>query len=337
MEYKKSDNFSYRRKVKELKNGNLKVFYYDMLRIRLVEEKIAEIYPEQEMRCPVHLSVGQEATAVGVCNALNKSDFALSTHRSHAHYLAKGGDLKAMISELYGKETGCCGGKGGSMHLVDPTIGFYAVPIVGSTIPIGVGIGLGFNMQNKSQVSVAFFGDAATEEGVFSESLNYAALYKLPVIFICENNLYSVYSPLSVRQPAERNLIKIAEAHGVEAYKCDGNDVVAVYNATKKAVEKARVGDGPSLLELSTYRFYEHCGTNFDNHLGYRTEEEFNSWKAKDPLKMLAKKLIGDDYFNQEIQEMTNIINLEIDDAFAFAKSAPYPEEASLYTHLYAK
>lgn len=337
MKKESSKNVDYQEKMKSMKNGALKKLYYEMLRIRLIEEKIAEIYPEQEMRCPVHLSVGQEATAVGVCNALEKSDFALSTHRSHAHFLAKGGNLKAMISELYGRETGCCGGKGGSMHLNDPAIGFYAVPIVGSTIPIGVGIGLGFKMQNKSQVSAPFFGDAATEEGVFAESLNYAALWKLPVIFICENNLYSVYSPLSVRQPPERNLIKIAESHGVKAYNCDGNDVVAIHNAAKKAVEKARMGGGPTLLELATYRMFEHCGPNYDNHLGYRTEEEFNYWKSKDPLKMLAKKLDGDEDFNQEIQEMTNIINLEINEAFAYAKSAPYPEKASLYTHLYAK
>ena len=337
MKNETSNNVEYRRKIIGLKNGELKKFYYDMLRIRLVEEKIAEIYPEQEMRCPVHLSVGQEATAVGVCNALDKEDFALSTHRSHAHFLAKGGDLKAMLSELYGKETGCCGGKGGSMHLVDPAIGFYAVPIVGSTIPIGVGIGLGFKMQNTAQVSVAFFGDAATEEGVFTESLNYAALYKLPVIFICENNLYSVYSPISVRQPAERNLIKIAESHGVEANKCDGNDVVAINNSAKNAVEKARIGGGPTLLELTTYRMFEHCGPNYDNHLGYRTEKEFNYWKSKDPLKLLAKELDGDKDFNKEIQEMTDMINLEIDDAFAYAKAAPYPRKTSLYTQLYAK
>ena len=315
----------------------MKKLYYDMLRIRLVEEKIAEIYSEQEMRCPVHLSIGQEATAVGVCSALEKSDFALSTHRSHAHYLAKGGDLKAMLSELYGKETGCCGGKGGSMHLVDPDLGFYAVPIVGSTIPIGVGIGLGFKMQESSQVSVAFFGDAATEEGVFTESLNYAALGNLPVIFVCENNLYSVYSPLSVRQPKERSIVKIAEAHGIEGYKYDGNNVAEVYNATKKAVEKARKGGGPTVFEFTTYRYLEHCGPNNDNHLGYRTEEEFAYWKANDPLDRLANDLRSDADFDHEILEMTSKINSEIEEGFTFAKSAPYPGEGSLYTHIYAK
>jgi len=320
-----------------MKNEKLKKFYFDMLRIRLIEQKIAEIYHEQEMRCPVHLSVGQEAPAVGVCNALAKGDFALSTHRSHAHFLAKGGNLKAMLSELYGKETGCCEGKGGSMHLNDPAHGFYAVPIVGSTIPIGVGIGLGLKMQNKSQVSVAFFGDAATEEGVFSESLNYAALGKLPVIFICENNFYSVYSPLSVRQPPERDLTKIAESHGVEAFKSDGNDVVAIYNTAKKAVDKARDSNGPTLLELETYRMLEHCGPNNDNHLGYRTEEDYNYWKSNDPLIKLAMKLTEEKNFNQEIQDITKTINSEIDEAFAYAKSASYPEKESLYTHLYSK
>ena len=317
--------------------NELKKFYYDMLRIRLVEERIAALYSEQEMRCPVHLSIGQEAAAVGVCSALEKGDYALSTHRSHAHYLARGGDLKAMLSELYGKETGCCGGKGGSMHLVDTTLGFYAVPIVGSTIPIGVGIGLGLKMQNKSNVSVAFFGDAATEEGVFVESLNYAALEKLPVIFICENNLYSVYSPLSVRQPPERSIVKIAESHCIEAFKCDGNDVGAVNTVAKKAVQKAREGGGPTLLELSTYRFLEHCGPNNDDHLCYRDTKEIDYWKSKDPLKRLAGELSGTIGFEQEISEMVKTISFEIDDAFAFAKAAPYPGNESLYTHLYAE
>jgi len=320
-----------------MQNEKMEKFYFEMLRIRLIEERISEIYHEQEMRCPVHLSVGQEATAVGVCNALAKEDFAVSTHRSHAHFLAKGGDLKAMLSELYGKKTGCAEGKGGSMHLVDPTIGFYAVPIVGSTIPIGAGIALGLKMQNKSQVGVAFFGDAATEEGVFTESLNYAALGNLPVIFVCENNLYSVYSPLSVRQAPGRDLIKIAESHGVEAFKSDGNDVATIYDITKKAVEKARDGYGPTLLELETYRTLEHCGPNNDNHIGYRTEKEYNSWKSKDPLIKLANKLTDNKNFSQDIQDMTNTINLEIDEAFSYAKSASYPQKESLYTHLYSK
>ncbi len=317
---------------------NIKIIremYFDMLRIRMVEEKIAELYPEQEMRCPVHLSIGQEAIAVGVCKALEQNDYMLSTHRSHAHYLAKGGDLKKMLCELYGRDAGCCGGKGGSMHLVDHNIGFYAVPIVGSTIPIGVGVALGFAMQGKSQVAVPCFGDAATEEGVFHESLNFAALRNLPVIFVCENNLFSVCSPLSVRQPEKRNLMKIVNGHGIMGQRCDGNNVLAVYEMTRTAAEKARKGGGPTLLEFNTYRWREHCGPNYDYHLGYRSESELNKWKAKDPIRSLAK-IMKEQQPLCKTENMVSKIKSEIDDAFTFAKNAPYPEESSLHQHLYA-
>ncbi|MBI4331624.1 MAG: thiamine pyrophosphate-dependent dehydrogenase E1 component subunit alpha, partial [Chloroflexi bacterium] len=181
-----------------------KKLYYAMLRIRLVEERIAELYPEQQMRCPVHLCTGQEAIAAGVSAHLTSDDYALSNHRSHGHYLAKGGDLKAMMAEIYGRVTGCSRGKGGSMHLVDLAAGFLgATPIVGSTIPMAVGAALATVMKGEKRVTVAYFGDAAVEEGVFHESLNFAALKRLPVVFVCENNFFSVYSPLSVRQPAD--------------------------------------------------------------------------------------------------------------------------------------
>ena len=177
-----------------------KDLYYKMLRIRLVEEKISELYAEQEMRCPVHLSIGQEATAVGICAHLQKEDLVLSAHRAHAHYLAKGGDLKAMISELYGKETGCAMGKGGSMHLIDLNSGFFAsVPIVGSTIPIATGVAWAFKMKKRSNITAVFLGDGATEEGVFHESLNFAALKQLPIVFICENNGWAVSTPTDVQ------------------------------------------------------------------------------------------------------------------------------------------
>ena len=180
----------------------LKKLYREMVRIRIVEESIAEHYPEQEMRCPVHFSIGQEAVAVGVCVHLDPSDHVFSNHRSHGHYLAKGGDLKAMVAEIYGKEAGCSRGFGGSMHLLDLKHGFLgAAPIVGSTIPIAVGSALTATVKEEDRVTVVFLGDGATEEGVFSESLNFAALKQLPVVFVCENNLYSVYSPLSVSQP----------------------------------------------------------------------------------------------------------------------------------------
>lgn len=313
----------------------LRRLYYEMLRIRLVEEKLAELYPEQQMRCPVHLSIGQEAVAVGVCANLSGEDYVLSNHRSHGHYLAKGGNLKAMMAELYGKVTGCSQGKGGSMHLVDLSVGFLgATPIVGSTIPIAVGVAFGSVMRGEESVSVVFFGDAATEEGVFHESLNFAALKKLPVIFICENNLYSVYSPLSVRQPEGREIFELARGHGIESYKGDGNDVVEVYTLAEQAIRKARQGGGPTFLEFSTYRWREHCGPNYDNDLGYRTENEFQSWKRCCPIERPKEWLVRDGHFSN--QDMVSELETEIEDAVRFAKESPFPEEQSLLKDIYA-
>ena len=201
----------------KINNIQKKKLYYEMVRIRTVEKKIAELYHEQEIRCPVHLSIGQEAIAVGVCQNLNREDKIVTAHRSHAHYLAKGGSLKKMISELYGKYSGCAKGLGGSMHLVDFSAGVYAaVPIVGSTIPIGVGIAWANKLKRNKNIVVAFFGDGATEEGVFFESLDFAALHDLPIIFVCENNEYSVYSHISKRQSKKRSITKIANSLGIK-------------------------------------------------------------------------------------------------------------------------
>lgn len=306
--------------------------YYGMLRIRLVEEKIAELYPAQEMRCPVHLSIGQEATAVGVCSALKNEDYVLSTHRSHAHYLAKGGNLRAMIAELYGRKGGCCMGKGGSMHLVDKSVNCYAVPIVGSTIPIAVGTAFASLTASTPWVSVAFFGDGATEEGVFYESLNFASLKQLPVVFVCENNLFSVYSPLKVRQPENRNNIKIVDGHGIEGHQGDGNNVIEVHSLAKAAIEKARSGGGPTFLEFATYRWREHCGPYYDNNLGYRTESEFEAWKLRDPIRQIERQGIAE----SEIERMTSSIEDEISDAFSYAQNDQFPEEDMLYQHVCA-
>ena len=308
------------------------------LRIRLVEEKIAELYSEEEMRCPVHLSIGQEAIAAGVCLALQKEDYVMSNHRSHAHYLAKGGNLKAMVAEIYGKSTGCSRGKGGSMHLVDLSVGFLgAAPIVGSTIPMSVGAAFGAMMQKFPRVSVSFFGDGATEEGVFYEALNFAQLKQLPVIFVCENNLYSVYSPLSVRQPEGRNVINMVKSMGVDSIEGDGNNAVEVYELSKDATEKARKGYGPIFLKFDTYRWREHCGPNFDNDIGYRTEEEFLEWKESDPLQTLKKRLISEGVITkQDIERMKTTIDDEINEAFHFAKESPFPEKSTLLEDIFA-
>lgn len=312
--------------------------YISMLRIRLVEEKIAELYPEQQMRCPVHLSVGQEAVAVGVCAALQPDDYALSTHRSHAHYLAKGGALKTMLAELYGKVTGCCQGKGGSMHLIDRSVGFLgAVPIVGSTIPIGVGAAFGTALRKERRVTIVFLGDGATEEGVFHEAVNFAVLKKLPAVFICENNFFSVYSSLEVRQPRAREIHELARGYGLESRQGDGNDVEAINVLAQNAVDKARSGDGPQFLEFKTYRWREHCGPHYDNHVGYRSEQEFEAWKARCPVARMKRQLLERGLASpQDLDGIEAALNAEIDEAVAFAKASPFPEPRLLAEHLYA-
>lgn len=303
----------------------------------MVEEAIAERYAEQEMRCPVHLSIGQEATAVGVCHALLHSDRVFSTHRCHAHYLAMDGDLKAMLAEIYGKAAGCIGGRGGSMHLTDPAKGLIAsVPIVASSIPLAVGAALADQIDGNKNVSVAFFGDASVEEGVFHESANFASLRKLPVLFICENNLYSVYTPLNDRQPP-RQITELARAHGMSFASADGNDVAAVFKATQEAVARARRGDGPTFLLFDTYRWREHCGPGFDNHIGYRTEAEYETWRARCPIEASRVKLQGLNLLTPAEEEaMMAAFKREIDMAFEFAKAAPLPEPSWATAHVYA-
>ena len=312
--------------------------YYHMLRVRMVEEKIAELYLEQEMRCPVHLCIGQEAIAAGVCANFLKKDYLLSNHRSHGHYLAKGGDLKQLLAEIYGKATGCSKGKGGSMHLVDLSVGILGTtPIVAGIIPIAAGAAFGTKMKGQDNVTAVFFGDAATEEGVFFESLNFASLKKLPILFICENNFFSVYSPLAVRQPKERDNLALVRSLGIKADKGDGNNVLEIYELAKKAVTNIRKGRGPHYLEFETYRWREHCGPNFDNDLGYRTEKDFLKWKSRCPIVLFEKKLIKDGILNfAQIGNFKQNIQIEINDAVSFAKNSPYPESKEMLSDIYA-
>ena len=316
----------------------LKQLYFSMLRIRRIEEKIVELYPEQEMRCPVHLSIGQEAVSAGVCGALAPTDAIFSGHRAHGHYFAAGGDLKAFWAELYGKATGCCGGKGGSMHLVDLNAGFIAsTPIVASTLPVAVGAAFAAKMQGLKRVVVIFFGEGAAEEGVFHESVNFAVLQQLPVIFLCENNLYSVYTPLAERQPEERKLYQLAQGYGLPSFQGNGNQVDSVYDLTTQAVQRARNGEGPTFLEFSTYRWREHCGPNYDNHIGYRTEEEFEQWQARCPLKHTQTQLLEQGLLTlEELAKMEQAIATEVENAVSFAKSSPFPSAQTMFEHIYA-
>jgi TPP-dependent pyruvate/acetoin dehydrogenase alpha subunit len=297
--------------------------YRTALRIRLVEERIAGLYSEQEMRCPVHLCIGQEAVAAGVCAVLKTEDAVLSGHRAHGHYLAKGGDLKRMLAEIYGKETGCCRGRGGSMHLIDRTVNFLgSTPIVANSIPIATGVAWAAKLQHRAHVTVAFMGEAACEEGVWHESLNFAALHKLPIIYVCENNLYSVYTPLADRQP-KRSLAGLAAAHGLKSFVGDGNDATLVYGLMREAREHVQAGLGPVFLEFSTYRWREHCGPSFDNDLGYRPEAEFNEWKKQDPMRRLEDRLRQESTGDFELNQIEREISKEIDAAVAFAKESP--------------
>ena len=316
----------------------LRQLYFGMLRIRIIEERIAELYYEQEMRCPVHLCIGQEAVSVGVCENLSVDDYVMSGHRSHGHYLAKGGDLPAMMAEMYGKVTGCCQGRGGSMHLLDRSVGFLdATAIVGSTIPMSVGAARASVMKGEARAVVSFFGEAACEEGVFHESLNFAALERLPVVFVCENNLYSVYSPLGVRQPEGQSVIGLARGHGIESYEADGNDVVEVYNLSRRLIQEARGGGGPRFVEFKTYRWREHCGPAYDNELGYRTEVEFQQWKARCPIEGLETRLLEEGILSPPgIGRMRSQVGEEIEDAVVYAKQSSFPDEGSLMEDVYA-
>jgi pyruvate dehydrogenase E1 component alpha subunit len=310
---------------------------YQMKRIRYVEEEIARRYKEGNMRCPTHLSIGQEAVAVAVGKALRRDDLVISTHRSHAHYLGKGGNLKKMIAELYGKVTGCSRGRGGSMHLIDLSVGFEgSTAIVANSIPVGVGMALASVLKSTNQVCCIFFGDGAVEEGVFYESLNFSIIKRLPVLFVCENNLYSVYSPLNVRQPQNRKIHEMVGAIGLRAREGDGNNVEQIYSTVVDTLQSIRQGDGPQFLEFNTYRWREHCGPNYDNNIGYRTEEEFLLWKERDPILLYENRLLGNKELTfSQIDAMHKSIATEIDAAFTFAEDSPYPDPLEAFDNVY--
>ncbi len=311
--------------------------YRDMLRIRRVEEAIARLYPEQEMRCPTHLCIGQEAIPVGVSAHLKPTDYVFSGHRSHGHYLAKGGSLKAMLAELYGRSTGCALGRGGSQHLIDLDAGFIAsAPILAGTLPIAVGAAFGAVRRGEDRVSVVYFGDGATEEGVFSESLNFASVNRLPVVFVCENNLYSVHTPMEIRQPPGRSIAEIGQAHDIPGFRADGNDVGCVWDLGGQAVARARAGKGPTLLEFETYRWAEHCGPNEDIELGYRSAEEFADWQGRCPVERARAALYEGALLDDERHALLrNEIDEEIEAAVAFAKSSPFPDPGELARFTY--
>jgi pyruvate dehydrogenase E1 component alpha subunit len=320
-----------------INKNNLKKILYKMMLIRETDLQISKRYSEDKMRCPTHLSVGQECVPSVIGTFTTKKDLCVGSHRSHAHYLGKGGSLKKFISELYGKLTGCSKGRGGSMHLTDLSVGFVgSTAIVSNTIPVGVGLSLTSNILKKKQTVIIYLGDASVEEGVFFESLNFAIVKKIPVIFVCENNFYSVYSPLSVRQPPNRKIYKMVRGFNIKSFKANGNmfkDVVQTFLKAKKFVEEKKM---PIFLEFQTYRWYEHCGPNIDDHLNYRNKKELLYWKKNDPVNILQdflikKKLIS----TNSISIMKNLILRKIDSAFKYAERSPFPKNKDLFKYLY--
>ncbi len=319
-----------------LSRETLLSLHFQMLRIRNVELRIESLYHLDEMKTPIHLCIGQEAVAVGVCSVLRKDDLISSNHRGHGHYLAKGGNLQAMIAELYCRETGCSKGRGGSMHLIDTSVGHIgSSSIVGGCIPIGVGLGLAITMQKQDRVSVAFFGDGAADQGVLYESVNFAALKRLPVIFVYENNQYSVCSHVSARQAGE-SLFHAMSPELIQSFRVDGNSVLSVYEASKEAVERARAGEGPSFIECKTYRMRGHAGSGPDTALGYRTAEEIAAWETQCPVTRFRDKLLADRVITEEgLGDMEREIEAEIDEAFRLAREGPLPRREDLALYLF--
>jgi len=302
-----------------------------MLRIRRIEEEIERRYHQDQMKTPIHLVIGQEATSAGFCAAMRPADLVYSSHRTHGVYLAKGGDLKAMLSEMHCRANGCAGSRGGSMHLVDFSAGVAGTSaIVAGSVPLATGAALAARMQKADRVVAVFFGEAATEEGAVSECLNFAALRRLPIVFFCENNFYSVQSPMALRQ-APRELDRWAAAHALPSARIDGMNVLEVFDAATQALVRARRGEGPTFIEARVYRYRAHGGAGDDSKTGYRPVAEREAWEKLDPVETLYTLLKGVDRaaIEQEIRK-------EILAAFEHALSSPDPTEADLYRHVYA-
>ena len=305
--------------------------YRSLRLIRRTEEEIARIYPSDKIKSPVHLSIGQESVSVGVCDVLNGDDMMSATYRGHAAYLAKGGDLNQMMAELYGKGTGGAGGKAGSMHLVDMKAGVLGMSaVVGTTIPIAAGYAFAMKREGKGRVTASFFGDGATEEGVFSETLNFTALHKLPVLFVCENNGFAIHSPLSNRWATEA-LCERVRTYGIPTHEVGDADVFTIRQTADGALQAIRNGEGPQFMECKTYRWREHVGPGEDYEDDYRTRDELNPWQDSDAVAATGAMLD-----EPERETIDSEVEQQIADAVEFAEQSPWPEPEELFSHVYA-
>lgn len=320
-------------KENKLEKPDYHEFLYQLVLIRRFEERVNDLYMQGLIPSTLHLYIGQEAVAVGTCAHLRRSDYLLSTHRPHGHAIAKGVSIKSIMAELFGKATGCCKGKGGSMHIGDFNVGMFpAIAIVGGNVPIAAGAALAQKMQQTDGVTVCFFGDGAANEGAWHEALNAAAVYDLPVVFICENNLYAASTPFhlafKIKHIADR-----ASAYGMPGKIVDGNDVLAVYEGTAEAIERARSGQGPSLVECKTYR---QCGHSRSDPRGYRSREEEQLWLKKDPIVRFESWLLENKQADEEeIKGIKDRVEKEIDEAIEYAQNSPLPDPSEVYTDVY--
>ena len=309
-----------------------------MLRIRHFEEAVISLVERGEIVGAAHSYIGEEAVAVGACLALRDDDWMTGNHRSHGHPIAKGGDVKKAMAELLGKSTGFCKGKGGSMHLADFSVGILGESgILGYSIPTAVGAALGSKLQGNDRVAVPFFGDGASNEGAFHESINLAAIWKLPVVFLCENNQYAVTSSFK-QMVASDSIADRSVAYNIPGVLVDGQDVIAMYEAVSEAVARARSGQGPSLIEGRTYRYYEHSlGMSRIVRDAYRDDDEIAEWQQKDPINIHKERLLEQGIATaEEIDQMENEVKQQIEEAITFARESPYPEPSDLFEDMYA-
>lgn len=315
----------------------LSQLHRQLVRIRLFEERAAELLRSKEIRTACHLYIGQEAIATGMCCALKPEDLIHGNHRSHGHYLAKGGDMRSIMAELLCKETGCSKGRGGSMHLYNKEIGMLGtVPMVAATIPIGVGGALAAKLQKKDFVSVAFFGDGATEEGIFFEAVNFAALHQLPMIFVCENNYMSSHLPLLDRRTQEA-IHAFVKMEGLASIRANGMDVIEMYDVATEAVERARTGGGPTFIEAECYRYLGHVGPNDDLDVGIRDPEILQSWKDRDPIIQLEATMIELGFATaSDLQTVHIEVQAEVNDATEFARNSEQPAPSGVLDHVFA-
>lgn len=317
-----------------MKKEQFSEMYRKMLEIRLFEEKVFDLYGQNLVPGTIHLYAGEEAVAVGVCSNLNVDDYITSTHRGHGHCIAKGADLRRTMAEILGKKTGYCKGKGGSMHIADFAVGMLgATAVVGAGLPIAVGAGLSAKLRKTSQVVACFFGEGASNQGTFHESINMASVWTLPVVFVCENNLYAMGTRQS-RIMSIQNVADRAAAYGIPGVIVDGNDVLVVYEAARTAVERARAGKGPTLIECKTYR---HKGHSRVDSAKYRPKEEVEEWLGKDPIKRFRQAMLGNGILTQtELEHVETEVADEVADAVKFALDSPYPEGKEALENVYA-